>query len=102
MLLDGVCIRIVDTISGADMAGVTLLSDNGSPRTAASTSSTVLDVAFDQYACGEGPCLEAAHTRSVVRATVAEAESRWPAFTAKLRGAGVRSFLSAPLWVDDL
>lgn len=100
-LLKQVCIRTVQTISGADMAGVTLLSESGVPRTAASTSRAVLDVDFDQYVCGEGPCLEAARTRSVVRATVADSEERWPAFTANLRGVGVQSFLSAPLWVDD-
>lgn len=100
-LLERVCSLIVKTITGADMAGVTLLSENGNPHTAASTSNTVLDVDFDQYACGQGPCLEAAKTRSVVRATVEDSESRWPAFSAKLRGAGVQSFLSAPLWIDD-
>lgn len=100
-LLERACIRTVETISGADMAGVTLLSESGVPRTAASTSSAVLAVDFDQYVCGEGPSLEAARTRTVVRATVTDSAARWPVFSAHLRVAGVRSFLSAPLWVDD-
>lgn len=100
-LLHRVCALIVDTIPGADMAGVTLLSETGSPRTAASTDSAVIDVDFDQYASREGPCLEAARTRSVVSATVVESESRWPTFTAHLSNVGVQSFLSAPLWVDE-
>ncbi|MFE4498538.1 ANTAR domain-containing protein [Rhodococcus sp. NPDC056743] len=100
-LLERACIRTVETISEADMAGVTLLSESGVPRTAASTSKDVLDIDFDQYVCGEGPCLDAARTRTVVRATVVDSASRWPKFSANLRGAGVQSFLSAPLWVDD-
>ncbi|ROZ49716.1 ANTAR domain-containing protein [Rhodococcus sp. WS3] len=100
-LLQQVCVRTVETISGADMAGVTLLSESGVPRTAASTNKAVLDVDFEQYISGEGPCLEAARTRSVVRATVADSELRWPTFTANLRGAGVQSFLSAPIWIYD-
>ncbi|MDI9915059.1 GAF and ANTAR domain-containing protein [Rhodococcus sp. IEGM 1379] len=100
-LLHRVCTLIVNTISGADMAGVTLLSETGSPRTAASTDSAVIDVDLNQYASREGPCLEAARTRSVVCATVVESESRWPTFSAHLSDVGVQSFLSAPLWVDE-
>lgn len=100
-LLRYACIGTVETISGADMAGVTLLSESGEPRTAVSTSSTVRDVDFEQYGCGEGPCLEAARTRRVVRATVTDSASRWPVFSAHLREPRVRSFLSSPLWVDE-
>lgn len=100
-LLERVCSIIVDTLPGADMAGVTLLSENGEPRTAAQTNHAVSEVDFNQYSSRQGPCLEAAHTRSVVRATVAESASRWPKFSAHLRVVGVSSFLSAPLWVDD-
>ncbi|MGG7105167.1 ANTAR domain-containing protein [Rhodococcus sp. 24CO] len=83
------------------MAGITLLSESGVPRTAVSTSSTVRDVDFEQYGCGEGPCLEAARTRRMVRATVTDSAFRWPVFSAHLREPRVRSFLSSPLWVDE-
>lgn len=47
-LLERVCSIIVDTLPGADMAGVTLLSENGEPRTAAQTNHAVSEVDFNQ------------------------------------------------------
>lgn len=101
-LLQAVSAQIVATIPGADMAGVTTLSaDSGQPETVACTDERALDVDIDQYRADEGPCLESARTRQVVRVRVEDAALRWPQFAANIAGMGVASFLSAPLTIDE-
>jgi ANTAR domain len=87
-------------VPGVDEATVTLL-DDGAPFTAASTSELVARLDGVQYGSGAGPCLDAADTGKLVRATIGEAQERWPAFGAESRSAGMGSFLSAPLTVDS-
>ncbi|MDI6626560.1 MAG: GAF and ANTAR domain-containing protein [Rhodococcus sp. (in: high G+C Gram-positive bacteria)] len=102
VILQRVCEQVTETIPGADMAGVTLLRDGENhPETAALTDVRVFDVDLDQYRANEGPCLEAARTRSMVRVRVREVATRWPDFAAKVAGLGVESYLSAPLSIDD-
>jgi GAF domain-containing protein len=55
----------------------------------------------EQYAAGDGPCLEAARTGQVMRTGVEEAAERWPDFARSARSAGVGSYLSAPLMIDE-
>jgi GAF domain-containing protein len=102
VVLQRVCEQVTDTIADADMAGVTLLRDGlEHPETAALTDVRVFDVDLDQYRANEGPCLEAARTRSIVRVRVREVHERWPDFATKVAGLGVGSYLSAPLSIDD-
>jgi GAF domain-containing protein len=84
------------TVPGCDAAGITLFLD-GSPRTAAHTDQRTLSVDRQQYDKGEGPCLEAIRTGASQLVDVEEARERWPGFTEAAIGAGVRSFLAAPL-----
>lgn len=58
---------------------------------------SALDVDVDQYRANEGPCLESARTRQVVRVRIEDAAQRWPAFAANVAGMGVGSYLSVPL-----
>ncbi|MBT2269667.1 MULTISPECIES: GAF and ANTAR domain-containing protein [Rhodococcus erythropolis group] len=98
VLLQSVCAQIVATIPSADMAGVTILSAHTrKPETVACTDERALDVDIDQYRANEGPCLEAARTRQVVRVRIEDAVLRWPAFAQNVAGMGVASYLSAPL-----
>jgi hypothetical protein len=83
------------------MAGITLVHPDGTATTPACTDPRVVDVDTDQYRTGQGPCLEAAATRTVVTVRVDELPARWPAFSAAVRGLGVRSYLSAPLHLAD-
>jgi hypothetical protein len=99
-LMHQVCEQVVRAVPGLDEATVTLL-DNGEPFTAASTSDLVARLDGVQYNSGAGPCLEAAETGRLVRATIREAQDRWPVFGAESRAAGMGSFLSAPLTVDS-
>ncbi|MFC1473812.1 GAF domain-containing protein [Rhodococcus qingshengii] len=106
-LLQSVCSQVVATIPTADMAGVTMLSreSNGS-ETVACTDERALDVDVDQYRASEGPCLESARTRPVVRVRFDDAAQRWPEFasnvagTSNVTGIGVASCFSAPLMTD--
>ncbi|WP_442916499.1 GAF domain-containing protein [Lentzea sp. DG1S-22] len=99
-LMHQVCEQVVRAVPGLDEATVTLL-DNGRPFTAASTSDLVTQLDGVRYDTGAGPCLAAAATGRLARATVEEAQERWPAFGAESRSAGMVSFLSAPLVVDS-
>jgi GAF domain-containing protein len=94
--------QVVRTIPGADMASVSVLRDDSTPaETVASSSERVWAIDDDQYAVDDGPCLEAARTGRVVRVGVEQAMERWPEFARSARAAGVASYLSAPLHVDE-
>lgn len=99
-ILQGVCRQVVLVVPDADMASVTLLH-NDVPVTAASTDEKVRDLDADQYATGDGPCLEAAETGEIVRVDIASAHRRWPAFARAATEAGLGSYLCAPLGIDD-
>ena len=92
--------QLAGSVPGADMASVTVLrGDTG--ETVASSSERVWAIDSDQYAAGDGPCLEAARTGKVVRVGIEEALERWPDFARCARAAGVGSYLSSPLFIDD-
>jgi GAF domain-containing protein len=84
-------------VPGADMVSVTVVRDDGQGETVASSDERVWAIDSDQYAAGDGPCLEAARTNHIVRVGVEEALKRWPAFARSARAAGVESYLSSPL-----
>jgi GAF domain-containing protein len=92
--------QITSTVPGADMVSVTVLRD-GQGETAAASDHRVWDIDQDQYAAGDGPCLEAARTRKSVRTGVSGAERRWPEFARSSRKAGVESYLAYPLVLDE-
>lgn len=102
--LDLVLQRSVDQVAGgvpgADMVSVSVLRGDAG-ETVAASSERVWNIDQDQYAAGDGPCLEAARTRREVRTGVAEAEWRWPHFSRSARAAGVESYLSCPLLIDE-
>ena len=92
--------QVVSGVPGADMVSVTVMRGNDG-ETVASSSERVWAIDSDQYAAGNGPCLEAARTREVVRVGVEEARERWPDFARSARAAGVESYLSAPLIMGE-
>lgn len=92
--------QVVRAVPDADMASVSVLA-NGTPQTVASSSDRVLAIDAEQYAAGEGPCLEAARTGQAVRVSVDELGDRWPRFARSARIAGVASYLSCPLVIDE-
>ena len=98
--LHRVCQQAVHAIGEADFASVTLLGPDR-PYVAATTGDHVHPIDHVQYQAGDGPCVEAAKTRQVVRVTVPEVVDRWPAFATSSAEAGIGSYLCAPLFVDD-
>ena len=92
--------QVISAVPGADMVSVTVLRD-GKGETVAASDRRVWDIDQDQYAAGDGPCLEAARTRQPVRAGVSGAAQRWPEFARSSRKAGVESYLAHPLILDE-
>ncbi|MBC8092087.1 MAG: GAF and ANTAR domain-containing protein [Pseudonocardia sp.] len=86
------------TITDCDSAGVTLI-ESGRSVTAAASDERTLVVDQAQYDAGSGPCLTAAAEVTVQRVAVDEAHDRYPQFAAAAAGAGIHSFLAAPLVV---
>lgn len=89
-------------VAGCDEVGITLLVD-GRPSTVAYTTVATLEIDAIQYQLDEGPCLEAARTRTEVMASIGgergegTADHRWPLFTEAVRRDGMRSLLALPL-----
>ncbi len=98
--LQGLAEAAVRVISDAGAVSITMV-DGDNASTAASTSDDVIRIDAEQYASGEGPCLEAARTITPVRVVVGEAHDRWPVFTAVASKAGIRAYLSAPLAIGE-
>lgn len=92
--------QITRAIPSAALAGVTVLRGDDA-ETVACSSERVLTIDSDQYAAGDGPCLQAARTGQIVRVNVEQARDRWPEFARSAQVAGVASYLSAPLMIDD-
>jgi GAF domain-containing protein len=87
-------------IDGADSVGVTI-DLGGRAYSAVHTDRRTLRVDSDQYDAGEGPCLHAARTRSIVLVDAGDAVQRWPEFAAAARDEGILSFLAAPLFTAE-
>ena len=89
------------TVSGAGGVSVSLLR-HGRLSTVAATDQTIADMDADQYATGEGPCLDASVQGRWFHVESLATETRWPAFTAKAQLLGIRAILSSPLTARDL
>ncbi|MBB5954169.1 GAF domain-containing protein [Saccharothrix tamanrassetensis] len=87
-------------IPDAENVSVTIVGPDGA-STAAATDEKVISIDVDQYAAGDGPCLEASRTQRPVRVSVEGAREQWPEFAVAAERAGVRAYLSAPLVVED-
>jgi GAF domain-containing protein len=91
-----------DAMPAAEMAGISLLDDDGKPTTAIFTDERSPQVDAGQYASGVGPCLDAWRLKQVVRIDDMDMVLRdYPAFAQLAQEHGVRSTLSLPLVVGD-
>lgn len=97
--------RIVDlacaAIPGCAHCGVSLLSD-GRVTTAAASDGTTLQLDGAQYTTGEGPCLQAARTGTIVRVDDMAHDGRFPTFALESVRLGINSTLSLPLTVKGV
>jgi GAF domain-containing protein len=97
--------RIVElacaSVPGCTHCGVSLL-DQERVVTAAATDGTTLQLEGAQYVSGDGPCLQAARTGTVVRIDDMAGDGRFPSFAAEALRLGINSTLSLPLTVKGV
>jgi anti-anti-sigma factor len=84
------------TVGGADGVSVSLRR-HGRLATVAASDATISAMDADQYATGEGPCVDASVEGRWFHIESLEAESRWPAFVPRARSLGINAILSSPL-----
>ena len=86
----------------ADAAGVILSDQHGQLQVVASTSNRAQVLELFELQSAEGPCLDCFSTgRVVANVDLAEAENRWPRFSAASLEAGYRSAHAIPLRLRD-
>ncbi len=99
-VVDGALRLVVElaqtTVSGADGVSVSLLR-HGELLTVAATDETIMKMDTDQYATGEGPCVDASRQGRWFHAESLDSETRWPSFTPRARALGIMAILSSPL-----
>jgi GAF domain-containing protein len=97
--LDAITAAAVETVPGAEDAGISLVVTRGRIEARAGTSErpAALDKLQDQL--GQGPCLRAVREQEVVRIPDMAAERRWPRFAAAAAERGVANMLSLRLFV---
>jgi GAF domain-containing protein len=67
----------------------------------AASNDVVLEMDYDQYDTGEGPCLDAATQGERFHIESLGDEARWPDFVPRARARGIESILSTPLVGED-
>ena len=85
-----------DSVSGADMVGLTMLVE-GRPRTAVFTDDRAPEIDAAQYGTGVGPCLDAFRHQEVFRIEDTAKDTRWRPFSEAAAAQGIQSTLSLPL-----
>ncbi|SIR47993.1 GAF domain-containing protein [Microbispora rosea] len=98
--LDAIVAAAVDTVPGAQHAGLTVVIRRREVETQAATGDIVGEVDRAQYETGEGPCLDATYRHRTVRLSDMTQEKRWPEFTRRAVDLGVKSMLSFQLYVQ--
>jgi GAF domain-containing protein len=88
------------TVGGADGVSISLRR-HGRLATVAASDQTILDMDADQYATGEGPCVDASVKGHWFHVESLDDEARWPAFTPRARKLGINAILSTPLLAQD-
>ncbi|HEY1829354.1 MAG TPA: ANTAR domain-containing protein [Acidimicrobiales bacterium] len=83
-------------VNGADGVSVSLLR-HGVLSTVAASDQTITAMDADQYATGEGPCVDASIKGHWFYAASLDTETRWPSFTPRARSLGIKAILSSPL-----
>ena len=91
-----------DAMPAAEMAGISLLDDDGRPTTAVFTDEESPQVDAGQYSSGRGPCLDAWRLKRVVRIDDMDRGAvDYPEFAQLAQDHGLGSTMSLPLVVGD-
>ncbi|MEV4460796.1 GAF and ANTAR domain-containing protein [Microbispora sp. NPDC049633] len=97
--LEAIVGAAVDTVPGAQDAGLTVVIRRREVETQAATGDVVRQADKAQYDTGQGPCLDATYQHRTVRLPDMTREERWPEFTRRALALGVKSMLSFQLYV---
>ena len=98
--LQRTCTAAIQTVSGCDHTGITLIH-HGKVDTPAASDDVPIVVDAIQYETGEGPCLEAIKEQETFLTADLAAEDRWPTFSRRATDeTGVHSMLSFRLFVE--
>ncbi|HEX2046334.1 MAG TPA: GAF and ANTAR domain-containing protein [Acidimicrobiales bacterium] len=93
---------VIDALPAARTAGISMLSDDGTPTTGVFTDEQAPEIDAAQYDAGRGPCLDAWRQRRVVVLNdFDQAADDYPEFVREARAHGVGSVLSLPLVAGD-
>jgi hypothetical protein len=99
-LVDGALRLVVELtrscVSGADGVSVSLFR-HGRLSTVAASDQTIMAMDADQYATGEGPCVDASLKGHWFHSESLDTETRWPSFTPRAQALGIKAILSSPL-----
>lgn len=88
------------SVPGADHVGVSLAHPDGRLDTLAATSDKVHELDALQHELGEGPCVFALASDTVVHVPDVRSEKRWPSFMAEARRRGLRAQIGVRLYAD--
>jgi GAF domain-containing protein len=99
--LDAIVLAAVETVPGADHASITAVRNRKEVATVASTSDVARAVDRAQYEAGQGPCLDVLYERATARLDDLTNDRRWPRFTRRAAGLGIRSMLGLRQFVQD-
>jgi GAF domain-containing protein len=92
----------LEALPAAEMAGISMLGEDGRPTTGIFTDQETPEIDASQYASGAGPCLDSWRMGKTVRLDDMErAAETYPEFAKTALECGVRSSLSLPLVVGD-
>jgi transcriptional regulator with GAF, ATPase, and Fis domain len=97
----GIVTAAVQTVPGAQYAGLTVVEARRKVDTPAATHCVVREVDQAQYDTGQGPCLSAVYEQQTVRLSDMASEDRWPDFTRRALDLGIGSMLSFQLYVVE-
>jgi GAF domain-containing protein len=89
-----------ETVPGAVGAGVSVIDERGR-RSSGSTDERVREADNLQYELNEGPCLDAAAARELVRVDDLATDQRWPGWAPTATRLGLRAAMSSPLVIAD-
>ena len=90
------------SVPGADHVGVSLAHPDGRLDTLAATSDLVRELDALQHDHGEGPCVFALESDTIVHVPDVRTEQRWPSFMAEAARRGLRAQVGVRLYDDRL
>jgi GAF domain-containing protein len=97
-LLHLICLAAVDTVDGAEFAGITLADRRGQMETKAASHPIVNHVDSLQYELAQGPCIDAVRGGWQARSDDLRIDSRWPRYGPRAAELGIVSQMGIELF----